>query len=252
MEINVYASICRVTSCQRCKFSFFIVSTIGNFWSQAKIKRQFRQLPFFQLSYDMRTKQFSIFLLVIGASINWHKRSQRYNKKSNWLELRAASICICIWTGHPQVLICLVFVFVFVFIFIFVFWPFAPIGLSYEMQASPVSIPNCFKSAICRWSRLLGAFSIGREFIYVFAAKISARREFVCKRLMDLWGELNRYLRNRQRLMDPCQPLGRCRDLIWLQILLLLKNQSYQQFLLRLHFNWPSQCSGSLAPERHN
>ena len=82
---------------------------------------------------------------------------------------------------------------------------------------------------------LLGAFSIGREFIYVFAAKISARREFVCKRLMDLWGELNRYLRNRQRLMDLCQPLGR--DLIWLQILLLLKNQSYQQFFLHLHFN---------------
>ena len=92
VEINVYASICRVTSCQRCKFSFFI----GSFGSQAKIKRQFRQLPFFQLSYDMRTKQFSIFLLVIGVSINWHKRSQRYNKKSNWLELRAASICIFI------------------------------------------------------------------------------------------------------------------------------------------------------------
>ena len=34
--------------------------------------------------------------------------------------------------------------------------------------------------------------------------------------------------------------------------ILLLKNQSYQQFLPHLHFNWPSQCSGSLAPERHN
>ena len=169
----------------------------------AQIKRQFQLHPH-SFAWVMTCRQSSFYLVIVPRSGLICKRAQlekiwnQFEMRPHLLELWDASCFnpqlfpVC---NLPPIVITRHF-------FNFSYFNFLYYFFFFQFLIFQFSIFSIFQSPIVSSLQFAGdrdylhaTFSIGRKFIYVFAAKISIDslvdpREFVCKRLMDLPREL--------------------------------------------------------------